>query len=148
MAKREAIGDDDLVSVHLDTFEDRRRAYVFSANPLGVQRDAIVTEGQGADFNFDTVWHSEGRLTADGFVVWMAIPFKSLRFSNAPVQRWGIALRRFVARNNEDAYRPYITDREQGFVQQFAVLEGIERVSSGRNVQLVVGYTLPFEQPV
>src|SRR5262249_11447695 len=38
LAKRENIGDDDQVSVYLDTFHDRRRAYVFSANPLGVQR--------------------------------------------------------------------------------------------------------------
>jgi hypothetical protein len=38
-------------------------------------------EGQGFDDSFDTVWRSTGRLTDGGYVVWMAIPFKSLRFA-------------------------------------------------------------------
>ena len=74
-AKREDILDDDQVSVTLDTFSDRRRAYVFSANPLGVQLDGITTEGQDTDYTFDALWYSEGRLTPDGFVVWVKIPF-------------------------------------------------------------------------
>ena len=67
-----------------DTFHDHRRAYAF-ANPLGVQSDALWTEGQDFDFSFDTVFSTEGKLTKDGFVIRMAIPFRSLRFaSNDP----------------------------------------------------------------
>ena len=49
LAKREIIGDDDRVTVYLDTYDDNRRAYVFSANALGVQQDGFFTEGQGQD---------------------------------------------------------------------------------------------------
>ena len=31
-------------------------------------------------------------LTESGFIVWMAIPFKSLRFRDSEQQTWGIAL--------------------------------------------------------
>jgi hypothetical protein len=137
MSKREDIGGDDTVALYLDTFHDRHRAYVFESNPLGIQRDAIVTEGEeDADYNFDTVWDSEGRLTSFGFVVQFSIPFKSLRFSGANVQEWGIALARTIPRNNEESYWPYITSKVQGLVQQMATLEGLERISPGRNVQL------------
>jgi hypothetical protein len=138
MTKREDIGGDDTVAVYLDTFHDRHRAYVFESNPLGIQRDAIVTEGEeDADYNFDTVWDSEGRLTSFGFVVQFSIPFKSLRFSGAKVQQWGIALARNIPRNNEESYWPYITAKVQGLAQQMATLDGLERISPGRNVQLI-----------
>ncbi len=136
-SKREDIGSDDQVTLYLDTFHDRHRAYIFTTNPLGIQLDGITTEGQTDDYSFDTLWHSEGRLTSDGYVVWMAIPFKSLRFSNEEVQRWGIAVSRQIVRNNEVAYWPYVTQRMQGLVQQFATLEGLEHISPGRNVQLI-----------
>jgi len=53
-----------------------------------VQTDAIYTEGQGYDFSFDTLWGNAGRVTKNGYVVFFAIPFKSLRFSHAPEQTW------------------------------------------------------------
>ena len=72
LSKRDDVGNDDQVSLYLDTFRDQQRAYVFTANPLGVQSDGILTEGQQSpDYTFDTLWYSEGRLTPDGYVVWM-----------------------------------------------------------------------------
>ena len=137
LTKREEISVDDAVAVYLDTFHDRKRAYLFQTNPLGVQLDGIVTEGQDDDYSFDAVWQSEGRLTADGYVVRFAIPFRSLRFAKAPVQSWGIALARFVRRSNEEAYWPLVTKRLAGFVPQFGVLEQLRDISPGRNVQAI-----------
>ena len=65
VARRESISDDDQVVVYLDTFRDRKRAYFFAANPLGVQEDGILTEGQDEDKSFDAVWSSDGMLTAN-----------------------------------------------------------------------------------
>jgi hypothetical protein len=142
MTKREQIDLDDTVSVYLDTFRDRRRAYVFSTNPLGIQRDGIMTEGQQPDYNFDVQWQSRGKLTPYGFVVWMAIPFRSLRFSSDVVQTWGIALGRTMIQTAEDAYWPYITDRIEGFVPQMAILEGLEQISPERSFQFIPYGTL------
>src|SRR4030088_282351 len=55
LSKREDLDQDDGVGVFLDTFHDKHRAYYFFSNPLGIQRDAIYTEGQGYDYSFDTV---------------------------------------------------------------------------------------------
>ncbi|MCS6818159.1 MAG: carbohydrate binding family 9 domain-containing protein [Blastocatellia bacterium] len=137
LSRREAILEDDLVGVTLDTFQDRRRAYLFLANPLGIQADGIVGEGQEDDMSFDTLWYSEGRLTEDGFIVRMAIPFRSLRFPATRTQTWGIALGRIIPRLNEQAFWPYITRRVAGFLQQLATLEGLEDISPGRNWQFI-----------
>lgn len=137
LTRREDIANDDKVVIHLDTFYDRRHAYSFFANPLGVQSDSLWTEGQGSDSSFDTVWDSEGRLTADGFVVLMSIPFRSLRFPRTAAQIWGIALGRNIPRNNEMSNWPYITQRIETYAGQFATLEGLERISPGRNTQFI-----------
>jgi len=137
LAKREDILADDGVAVYLDTFHDRTHAYRFQTNPLGVQLDGVFTEGQDDDLSFDAVWQSEGRLTPDGYVVRIAIPFKSLRFPRAPTQTWGLALARYIPRSNEEAYWPYLTKRVAGFVPQFATLQGLSDISPGRNLQAI-----------
>src|SRR5713101_5556409 len=137
LSKREASDQDDGVGLLLDTFRDFHRAYFFFSNPLGVQTDAIYTEGQGYDFSFDTLWGNAGRVTKNGYIVFFAIPFKSLRFSHAPEQTWGVALYRTILRKSEYDYWPYLTQRVEGLTQQFAPVDGIENVSPGRNIQLI-----------
>lgn len=137
LAKREATDQDDGVGVLLDTFHDFHRAYYFFSNPLGVQTDAIYTEGQGYDYSFDTLWDSAGRVLNDGYVVFFSIPFKSLRFSDGPEQTWGIALYRVILRKSEYDYWPYVTQRVEGLTQQFAPVGGLDHVSPGRNIQLI-----------
>ena len=137
LTKREAFGNDDFVGIVLDTFHDRRRAYLFLVNPLGVQLDGVSGDGEHDDFSFDTLWDSEGRRTPFGFVVRIAIPFKSLRFSTASEQDWGIAVMRTVRRNNETSFWPYITRRVSGVGQQMATARGLRKISPGRNVQFI-----------
>jgi len=143
MSRREDIFDDDQVEVMLDTFHDRRRAYAFQTTPLGVQWDAIYTEATrdeisgNFDTSFDTVWDSHGKVTSRGFVVWMAIPFKSLRFPATHEQEWGIILYRGIVRKNEDSFWPKISFKEEGRLGQAATLYGLEGISPGRNVELI-----------
>ena len=140
LSAREDISDDDTVEVVLDTFHDQRRAYVFQTNALGVQWDGTYSEqpppGSGNfDSSWDTVWDSKGRLTHRGFVVSMAIPFKSLRFSSDPEQSWGIILSRSIPHENESTFWPPITRRRDGRLNQEATLTGLEGISAGRNMQ-------------
>ena len=142
-ARREDVTDDDTVEVMLDTFHDRRRAYTFQVNPLGVQWDAIWTEvpyeevSGNFDTSFDTLWYSRGQLTPEGYIVWIAIPFKSLRFRPTSEQSWGIILYRGIVRENENAFWPEISQRFEGRLGQAATLTGLEGISPGRNIQII-----------
>jgi hypothetical protein len=106
-------------------------------NPLGIQMDGVSTEGQDEDYSYDTLWQSDGRLTADGYVAVLTIPFKSLRFNNATTQTWGVAVARIIPRVNETSFWPYITRRIAGAGQQMATLEGVQGISPGRNLQAI-----------
>ena len=143
MSAREDIQDDDQVEIMLDTFHDRRRAYAFQTTPLGVQWDAIWTEASRAevsgnfDKSFDTVWDSHGKVTSRGYVVLIAIPFKSLRFPAKKEQEWGIILYRGIYRNSEDAFWPPISRKAEGRLAQEATLHGLEGVSPDRDIELI-----------
>ena len=47
LADRDRVSTDDNIEIHLDTFEERRRAFVFIVNALGVQADGTKSEGGG-----------------------------------------------------------------------------------------------------
>jgi hypothetical protein len=142
--RREDFDGDDDVEIMLDTFHDRRRAYVFQVNPKGVQWDAIWTEASYAeqtagnfDVSFDTLWYSRGRITSQGYVVWIAIPFRSLRFPSAQDQTWGVVLLREITRENEKSFWPYLSINEEGRLGRAATATGLNGISPGRNIQLI-----------
>jgi hypothetical protein len=136
---RDNLYGDERLDLFLDTYHDFRRAYVFTVNPSGYQMDGLWTEGLRTQYDrsFDTVWHSRGLVTDRGFLVWMAIPFKSLRFPAAPEQTWGIAFIRWIPRVNESATWPRISTRIEGRLNQEATLEGLKDIFPGRNVQTI-----------
>jgi hypothetical protein len=137
LARREDVNEDDIVGVLLDTFHDRRHAYLFIVNPVGVQLDGISTEGQDDDYSFDTLWYSEARSLPDGYLARISVPFRSLRFGNADVQEWGFGVARVIRSRNETSFWPYVTRKVQNHVEQLATLTGIEGVSPGRNIQVI-----------
>lgn len=130
--------NDDEVEVRIDTYGDRRQSYYLVSNPLGVQLDAAWPEVGGQyDESFDLLWHSKGQRTAEGFVVMMSIPFRSLRFHPGDGQPWGIYLGRWMPRTGEWTFWPAISIRQQSFLAQMARLEGVRDVTRGRGVQLI-----------
>jgi hypothetical protein len=140
VADRDNIGSDDRVTIYLDTFDDRRRAFMFGVNPLGVQEDGVRTEGAvsagsifggSVDLNPDYLFESKGQVTKEGYVVEVRIPFKSLRFPGSGPQRWGINIVRDVA---STGYRDTWTDVRRAsasFLAQSGRMEGIENVVRG-----------------
>ena len=139
MTVRDHLSGDERLDLFLDTFHDHRHAYVFTVNPFGLQQDGSYEENASPNYDssFDTVWKSKGRRTKQGFVVWEAIPFKSLRFPATPKQTWGILFIRWIPRNNGSDTWPRVSTRIQGRLGQEATLEGIHSISRGHNVQFI-----------
>jgi hypothetical protein len=148
LADRDKIQSDDHVQILLSTFNDRRQAFVFAVNPLGVQADGSITEGQAAtrgagtlgsasstrdpvDLSANFVFESKGRLTDFGFEVEVRIPFKSLRYQAQDVQDWGIHIVRQVQRlGAEDSWAPARRDAAS-FLAQAGKLRGLRDITRG-----------------
>ena len=94
--------NDDKVEILLDTYHDRRNAFRFAVNPLGTQQDALITdEGRDVNISWDAPWISEGRIDAEGYVVEIAIPLTTLRFTEG-IETWGFNVARIIRRKNEE----------------------------------------------
>ncbi|HOQ60627.1 MAG TPA: DUF5916 domain-containing protein [Vicinamibacterales bacterium] len=147
VSDRDNIANDDWVRIFLDTFNDRRRAFLFGVNPLGVQEDGVHTEGAftagymhgpGAagmmsgtvDLSPDYQFDSKGRLTPEGYTVEVRIPFKSLRYPSGGPMTWGIN----VARKTQRAGRQETwTDAKRiaSFLAQGGTMEGLYDLQRG-----------------
>lgn len=137
-----SVFDDDWFRIMLDTFNDQRQAYVFYVNPYGIQTDGLWIEGfngRGSvpiDFNPDFIWDSDGRITDQGWVAEIRIPYVSLRFNQVPVQDWGLNMAREVRRTGfKQAWAP-ITRNQQSTLAQSGRLRGLEELKPQRLVEI------------
>jgi hypothetical protein len=146
LADRDRIFGDDYVEILLDTFNDQRRAFLFAANPLGVQADGTLQDaaqaavnmmsasGGGAyavDLSPDFVYESRGRLTADGYDVEIRIPFKSLRYQPRDPQDWGVnVIRRVQATGHEHTWTR-VLQTNASFLSQGGNLTGLTDLRRG-----------------
>ncbi|MEP7148242.1 MAG: DUF5916 domain-containing protein [Acidobacteriota bacterium] len=143
VAKRDNVFGEDNVRVWLDTYNDRRRAYVLGFNPLGIQQDGIYTEGQGADFSVDIVMESKGVIEDWGWSVEVKIPFKSLRYSAGKGKLWGFNAARNINRFNNEFDQWLPDDRNvSGFLIKHGKISGLDEIKYERTLEIVPSITL------
>ncbi len=143
MAQRDGIGrSDDYVRIILDTFHDRRRAYVFTVNPLGVQQDGIWNESGGhhhgdpIDHNPDFLWRSDGGIRSWGYEVEVRIPFKSLRFPAEKGQTWGLQITRRIQRDGYSSSWAPLRSSISNKLAQMGQLTGLKNLDPGLFLEL------------
>jgi len=146
LADRDKIASDDNVQILLGTFHDHRQAYVFGANPLGMQIDGtIVEQGQSLtggltptlsgrvnpDLSQDFVFSSKGRLTHYGYEIEIRIPLKSLKYNSGDEQSWDLNVVRKVQHSgNEDSWVP-ARRANASFLAQSGTLDGLTGLNRG-----------------
>jgi hypothetical protein len=138
LADRDTAFLDDTVGFYIDTFNDRRRAYEFRVNPLGVQMEATVSDvDEAEDWSWDAIWDSKGQITADGYVVEIALPLKQIRFPRASAeQTWGFLASRIYPRSVVHEIRSTYNDRGQDCdVCQFETVTGFRQIQGGHNLE-------------
>lgn len=146
LADRDHIAGDDHVQLVLDTFNDRRQAYVFAVNPLGVQADGTLQDAarqtvtmmsaapSGAyaiDLSQDFVFESRGRITPSGYEVEIRIPFKTLRYRGADRQDWGLNVIRRVQASGHEHTWTRVLQTEASFLAQSGTLTGLTDLRRG-----------------
>ncbi len=146
LADRDTAFLDDTVGFLLDTFNDRRRAFSFRVNPLGVQMEALVNDLDPTssgdvreDWSWDAIWDSAGRLTEGGYEVEIAIPFRQLRFpSGGQPQTWGFLATRSYPRSVVHQLASTRNERSLDcLVCQLDSIAGLQRIESGHNLEVV-----------
>ncbi len=136
-ANRDSVRDDDMIVINLDTFNDERRNYFLSCNPLGVQGDGIETIRGNP--SWDAIWNSVGRITKNGFITEIAIPFSSLQFPRTKgKQIWGLDISRWYQRDYKHRMGLVKIDRNNNSYQsQFMKIIGFEDIKAGKNIEII-----------
>lgn len=136
--RNQSLRADDRFMWILDTFNDGRNAYFFEINPAGLMGDGLLTIGQGTNLNkaWNGIWDAGVRITDDGWVAEIRIPFRTLDF-NPDQTEWGINFQRTIRRKNEELvwtgwrqnqglYRP----------QNAGLLVGLEGLTQGLGLEV------------
>ena len=154
LADRDRITQDDNIQLFLGTYNDSRQAMVFAVNPFGIQSDGVLTETGAAtggggfassttkareatDVAPDYVWRSKGRLTATGYEVEIAIPFKSLRYRNGDVHTWQLNVVRTVQATGHEHTWTVTKRASASFLAQSGTLTGLRDLQRGVTVDLI-----------
>ena len=149
LTQRDKVMGDDEITVYLDTFNDKKRAFAFLVNPCGVQSDGVFVESSGGrrgrggggfdriDKTWDTFFTTDANMDDEGYTVEMAIPFKSLRFPHSQQQTWGMQIKRNIRRKNEEIYW-YPRSRDiNGFLIQAGTIQIDGSLNKGKNFEVM-----------
>ena len=98
--RRDFITPSDLFEVLIDPFQDKLNGFAFGVNPLGVQREGLISFGSDTDWGWDNRWYVETKRYQDRWTVEMAIPLKTLRFKSGSTE-WNINFTRTELKKNE-----------------------------------------------
>ncbi len=97
-------GGNDNISLMFDTFNDGTNAFLFGTNPLGVQREALISGGgsdtSGFNTSWDIKWKGESKIYDGYYIAEMAIPLTSFKFKEGET-KWRFNTYRFDMQTNE-----------------------------------------------
>jgi hypothetical protein len=127
----------DHLLVALDTFLDRRTAYVFGVHASGVRIDRYHPRDDEGEYDEDwnPVWQARTRVSDDGWTAELWIPFSQLRFNENEEHVWGLNLQRFAPTRNEMDYWAPVPRTQQAWASRFGDLHGIARLRPPRRVE-------------
>ena len=130
------LSSDDNVTVLIDSYRDRRGAFLFRTNPNGAAWDAQLTGFDNVNENWNGIWDVVTRRDSVSWTAEFAIPIRTLRF-NPGNEAIGLNIRRFIRRKNEeDLWQSW--GRTQGIENLLytADASGFADIAGSRPVQL------------
>lgn len=143
--RRDRLDDsDDIITVLLDTYHDRRTSLLFIVNPLGTLADAKITDdGKNMDINWDMEWEAKSVKTSYGWSVEMALPYSSMQFG-PKAKNWGINFGRVIRANQETTWWTEVTENFR--VSQGGILQGMNPTEKNKSSLKLFPYgTLRYE---
>jgi uncharacterized protein DUF5916/cellulose/xylan binding protein with CBM9 domain len=141
LGRRDTRPPTDWIEVGFDPQHDHLTAYVYEANPSGVQGDFEYFDDTRLNRDYDGVWEVGTQVTAEGWMAEFRIPFSQMRFvvpSDGNVI-WGFTVRRTIYRKGEYGEWTGRARGEQGNVSRWGHLVFADRLVPPHRVEL-----LPF----
>src|SRR5688572_14187179 len=137
LTRRDQRSPSDWIRIVVDSYFDRRSAYEFGVNPVGVKTDRYYFNDGQSDDSWDAVWEVEVEKNAQGWHAEFRIPFSQLRFNNTAGGPVGFSIIREVGRLAETSTWPLLSRNANGFVSQFGELRGLKMSGAPKRFELM-----------
>jgi hypothetical protein len=137
LVRRDEDFGSDNIEIVIDGFHDHLGRAFFDLNPSGSKSDFLGIGTSCCDSGWDPIWEAATRIDSLGWSAEMRIPLNQLRYGYAPVQTWGLQLRRFIHRRNELQQWAFWRKTESGGPNRFGHLEGLELTKASRQLELL-----------
>jgi len=150
LGRRDEYNMADWFMISIDSYFNKRTAYTFAVNAAGVQLDGQQDDNKklsvsnadpslptGLDPSWDAIWFSTVRITDEGWIAEIRIPYSMLRYSKVELQTWGFHIRRRIPRLGELSEWPYIPRSERSnLVSGYGQVTGITGMAPRNNIQI------------
>lgn len=134
-AREGELWTDDHIRILLDTFLDRRNAYVFEINPAGAIRDGLA-KGDYSDYSWDGIWEGRARRTAEGWSIEIAVPTRTITFKPG-LNTWGFNVERQIIRKHEtDRWASPRRDANFSTPALAGLLTGLDGLDQGKGLSI------------
>jgi hypothetical protein len=147
LVRRDANFDSDWFQIVIDGYHDHLGRAFFIVNPSGAKQDQIGVGNSCCDGSWDPIWEAATHIDPDGWTAEIRIPLSQLRFSRDSVQTWGLQIRRFIQRNNEEDDWSFWRKNENGGPSRFGHLVGLRLAAAPKHLELLP-YTVARERNV
>jgi hypothetical protein len=137
LTRRDEESASDWAYVAIDSYRDRRTAYLFGVNAAGVQRDVYLYNDIEEDESWNAVWDAGTTRDSLGWTAEFEIPFSQLRFPAAAEHEFGFNVVRVISRRNEEQFWRLLPKNEAGVVSRFGDLVGLAGIKSPRRLELL-----------
>ena len=130
--RRDSTGSsDDRIRIVIDPFARGTEGYFFGVAGGGALGDGIVRSGNRPEMEWDCIWDAKTQVTADGWVVEVEIPFRSLSFK--PDQTaWGFNVERVIRRKEETLRWASATRKKSLYAMEGAgLITGMTNLKTG-----------------
>jgi hypothetical protein len=136
LTRRDSDSYSDKVHILIDSYFDRRTAFHFGVNPVGVKVDLYRFNDTEEDSSWDAVWDVATRIDDQGWTAEFRIPYSQLRFGNHDDQTWGINFAREIARRNETSTWAPIRQSDAAVVSKSGELRGLKDLGTPTRMEL------------
>ncbi|KGL58941.1 carbohydrate binding protein, CBMnc family [Polaribacter sp. Hel1_85] len=137
----------DRVNVIIDSYHDKRTAFVFTTTAAGVKGEEITTQnGDNWDDSWNPIWYTDAKVNDKGWTTEMKIPFSQLRFGKAKEQIWGFNVNRTIFRKQERSLWQRIPNSQSGFVSEAGELHGLIDLVPQKQLEIQPFTVLQFDK--
>ena len=149
MSRRDGF-EGDWVEINIDSYNDKRSAFSFTASVSGVKGDeAVSNNGDIWDSSWDPIWYLKTSIDDQGWIAEIRIPLSQLRFAEKEDQVWGLQVNRKLFRKEETSNWQYIPQNSTGWVHLFGELHGLKGIRQQKQIEIqpyVVANAQSFEK--